>query len=177
MRRAESLEDALVNLSWPRTLLVAIGLMAAGCAGAPPPANTLVLAIPSEVRTLDPARGYDTYSVAVIHAIATGLLDYDEKTNLHPDLAASSSASGDRRRYAFTLRPGIRFSNGRPVTSRDFKYAIERVLDPATASPGAGFYQSIEGATAFREHRAKEVSGIRAPDDNEIVFHLSEPSA
>jgi ABC-type transport system substrate-binding protein len=129
------------------------------------------------VRTLDPARGYDTYSVAVIHTLATGLLDYDEKTNLRPDLAASWSASEDRRKYAFTLHPGIRFANGRPVTSRDFKYALERVLDPATASPGASFYQAIEGAAAFRQHRANQVSGIRTPDDDHIGFRLAEPSA
>src|SRR5207302_3065531 len=73
--------------------------------------------------------------------------------------------------------PGIRFSNGRPVTSRDCKYAIERVLDPATGSPGASFYHIIQGAAAFRQRRAAEVSGIGTPDDNGIVFQLSEPSA
>src|SRR4051794_36430268 len=134
-------------------LFGAAGLLLAGCAGGPPPSDTLVLAIPSEGRTPDPARGYDTYSVAGVHALASSLLDYDEQTNLRPDLAASWSASPDRRRYAFTLRPGIRFSNGQPVTSGDVKFALERVLNPATGSPGASFYRIIEGAPDYIRKR------------------------
>lgn len=159
-----------------RLALLAAGLLLAGCAGGPPPANTLVLAIPSEVRTLDPAAGYDTYSVAVIHAVASSLLDYDG-TDLRPSLAASWTASPDRLRYAFTLQPGAKFANGRAVTAADVKYSLERVLNPATKSPGASMFAEIEGAEAFQKGKAGGVSGIQATDESHILIRLKEPVA
>ena len=56
---------------------------------------------------------------------------------LVPDLAlAMPSVTADGTVYTFTLRPGLRYSSGRPVRPQDFRYAIERVLDlnPAAAS-------------------------------------------
>jgi ABC-type oligopeptide transport system substrate-binding subunit len=160
---------------WAWTTWLAVGLVS-GCGGGRAPEDTVTLAIPAEVATLDPALGYDTYSVAVIHGIAAGLVDYDAGTELRPELAESWSVSDDRRRYAFTLRSGFAFANGRPVTARDFKYSLERVLAPPTKSPGAELFLDLVGARAFREGRRTDVAGVQATDDSHLVFQLEHPS-
>jgi peptide/nickel transport system substrate-binding protein/oligopeptide transport system substrate-binding protein len=136
----------------------------------------LNLALAEDIRTLDPALGFDTYSTAFIHALAAGLLDYDEGLELMPDLAERWEVSEDGRTYTFFLRPGLKFSDGSPLTAADFKYALERVLRPATASPGAQFYTVIQGAPAFRGGKATSVSGIETPDPQTVRITLERPS-
>ena len=66
---------------------------------------------------------------------------------LVPDLAlAMPAVSAGGTVYTFTLRPGLRYSTGRPVRPQDFRYALERVLDlnPTAAS----FLDGIAGAAA-----------------------------
>jgi len=101
---------------------------------------TLQLGFRDNVRSLDPAIGYDTYSSAFIHALFGGLVDYDyeEGTKIVPALAERWEQSADQKTYTFHLRPGLKFSNGRALTAADCKYALERVLRPATKSPGDG---------------------------------------
>ena len=50
-----------------------------------------------------------------------------------PAMAEGVEISEDRLTYTFTLRDGVKWSNGDPVTSQDFKYAWLRALDPDTA--------------------------------------------
>lgn len=92
------------------------------------------------------------------------LLDYDDSTNLVPRLAESMpEISEDATTYTFKLRQGVKFHNGREVKADDVVYTLTRVLDPATASPGAGFYVGIQGAQEFMDGSADTVAGIEAP--------------
>lgn len=138
--------------------------------------GTLNLALAADVKSLDPAVAYDTYSIAFTHAVAAGLLDYDEGTELEPDLAERWQVSPDGKRYTFHLRPGLKFSDGSPLAAADFKYAIERMLRPTNRSPGADFYTDIQGARAFRDGKSPGVTGIQTPDPETVVFLLDRPS-
>lgn len=133
----------------------------------------LRLAGRDDVPTLDPAIGYDTVSWLFEDAIFNTLLDYDEESELLEELAESWHMEPGGLVYRFRLRPDIRFSHGRPLVARDVKYSIERVLDPATRSPGAEFFGSIAGAELCRRQDCS-VSGIRTRGDREIEFHLRE---
>ncbi|HXW83109.1 MAG TPA: ABC transporter substrate-binding protein, partial [Candidatus Binataceae bacterium] len=140
------------------------------------PANAMVLRIAEtdDIPTLDPAAGYDTVSWTMEQALFDMLLRYgDDNINLENDLATSWSASPDARTFTFHIRRDARFSTGRTVTSDDFRYGIERVIDPATHSRGMEYYLGIAGANEFQAHRAAHVSGIETPDEWTIVFHLA----
>lgn len=149
-------------------------------AGTAPSASgaTLQIGFRDTVRSLDPAIGYDTYSSAFIHALFTGLVDYDyeEGTKIVPALAERWEQSPDLKTYVFQLRPGLKFSDGSPLTAADFKYAIERVLRPATKSPGADFFRELVGAKAFQEGKAKEVAGLRVLDPQTLQVRLEAPN-
>jgi len=162
-------------------LIVIAILVAAGCKSGPAlnlprDAKVLWLADASDVPTLDPAIGYDTVSWTFEQAIFDTLVRYgDANVELEPDLALSWEISPDATTFTFHLRRDARFSNGRPVTGADFKYAIERVLRPATRSKGSEYYRGIVGAADFVAGRANGVSGIELPDPYTMVFHLTGP--
>jgi ABC-type transport system substrate-binding protein len=142
----------------------------------PPGAMVLKLASISDVPTLDPAAGYDVDSWMFEQMIFDTLVRYsDAGVDLVPDLATAWEASPDATVFTFHLRRDAHFTNGRVVTSADFKYAIERVLDPATRSKGMEYYRAIAGADDFAAHRAKSVTGIETPDPWTIAFHLTAP--
>ncbi|HZY60093.1 MAG TPA: ABC transporter substrate-binding protein [Candidatus Binataceae bacterium] len=162
-------------------LLLAAAWLVAGCKSGPPlnlppGASVLHLAAADDVPTLDPALGYDTASWTFEQAIFDTLVRYgDANVELEPDLALSWEISKDATNLTFHLRRDARFSNGRPVTGADFKYAIERVLRPSTRSKGTEYYRGIVGAEDFIAGRARQVSGIEVPDPYTIVFRLNGP--
>jgi oligopeptide transport system substrate-binding protein len=162
--------------------VVALGLVLVGCrAGAPPidfppGAQVLHLAATDDVPTLDPAAGYDTASWSFEQMIFDMLVRYgDDDVTVVPDLALTWEVSSDATTFTFHLRHDATFTNGRAVTGADFKYAIERVLNPATRSKGMEYYREIVGAPDFVTGHATTVSGIVTPDPWTIIFHLMSP--
>lgn len=171
-------ETAIVS-RW--LLALALALMV-GCGGGPPalnfPPNAMVLhlADADDVPTLDPAAGYDTLSWTFEQAIFDTLVRYgDGNIELEPDVAIAWETSSDATTFTFHLRHDARFSDGRAVTSEDFRYGVERVLNPATRSKGMEYYRGIRGSADFIAHRAPHLSGISTPDSWTIVFNLSAP--
>jgi oligopeptide transport system substrate-binding protein len=164
------------------TLIVLVALVSSGCrTGAPqlafpPGAMVLHLATRDDVPTLDPVAGYDTASWGVEQMLYDTLVRYsDAGVDLIPDAASRWESSQEARTFMFHLRHDLRFSNGRSVTSADFEYEIERVLEPANASQGIEYYRNIVGANDFSTGKAKLISGIETPDQWTLVFHLSAP--
>ncbi len=154
----------------------------AGCAHAPHPAGVLRMAQESDASTLDPAKAYDTTSIQFARLLYRGLVEYDQKANLHPEVASSYAISPDGKTYTFKIRPDVKFTNGARVTADDFRFAIERVLNPETASDGSSFFGDIVGADAFVKSLATKTplahpKGIEVPDANTLIFRLNKPDA
>ena len=97
--------------------------------------------------------------------------------NLASDAPAPSS---DGKTYVFTLRPGLRFSNGTPVRPEDFRHSLERLLRLAGKQPWTAYYEGILGARRCRrEPRTCDLSkGIEADRRaRTITIHLRAPDA
>ena len=86
--------------------------------------------------------------------------------------------SADGLTYMFHLRANARWSNGEPVTARDFADSFLRVLDPQLGAEEAGYMFPIRGARDFLEGRTKDPSavGIEAPDPRTLVIRLAHPA-
>src|SRR5438552_3181836 len=125
------------------------------------------------VLTLDPAIGYDTGSWAFEQMLFNTLVDYDDGTNIVPELAESWQVSPDGRRFAFTLRHGVHFSSGRVLAAGDVKYSLERLLRPALHSPGAEFFAGLDGVDDYVAGRVTEVRGITTPASDRVEFVLA----
>ena len=140
--------------------------------------GSMTVTYKDDVSTLDPAIGYDWQNWSMIKSLFDGLMDYEPgTTTLKPDLAESYEISPDGQTFTFKLRQGVKFHNGRELTAEDVKYSIERVVNPATQSPGAGFFGSIKGFEEASAGKADSLSGITVVDPYTIEFELSRPDA
>src|SRR5437762_2915348 len=112
------------------------------------PANKQIYTMPqvgiSNI-TFDPALvlSADQASMNAISMIYTGLVQLDDKLQVQPQLAQSWEVSSDGLTYTFHLRHNLKFSDGRPLTSVDVAYSINRALQPATKSSVAPIYLSL----------------------------------
>ncbi len=131
-----------------------------------------------DVATLDPAIGYDWQNWSMIKSIFDSLMDYEPgTTTLRPGLAESYDVSDDGMTFTFYLRPGVMFHNGREMTAEDVKYSLDRVTNPETLSPGAGFFASIDGYDAMTDGSATSLSGVTVVDPLTVQIQLSRPDA
>ncbi len=94
-----------------------------------------------------------------------------------PGQAYRWEISGDGLTYTFHLRPGLRWTNGDPVTARDFRWSWLRVLAPRTASRYASLLYPIRNAEAFNKGEVDSTHvGVAAPDDSTFVVTLGHPT-
>src|SRR5215213_4338250 len=95
--------------------------------------NTLRLNLQAEIPDLDSTTTADAVSAGVLNNVMEGLYRLDEDQQPQPAMAKSVEISDDKLTYVFTLRDGVRWSNGDPVTVQDFEYAWLRAMYPETA--------------------------------------------
>lgn len=125
----------------------------------------VVMGISDKVKSTDPASGYDPGSWLLFNNVFQSLLSFPKGgTTPEPDAAESCGFEGaDSKLYQCVLRPGLKFSNGHSLTSKDVKFSFERTLKINDANGPAVLLSSI--------------AGIDAPDDKTVVFRLKTPDA
>jgi peptide/nickel transport system substrate-binding protein/oligopeptide transport system substrate-binding protein len=160
------------------TAVAAISFTSLSAQAGPKQGGAMVVTYKDDISTFDPAIGYDWQNWSMIKSLFDGLMDYKPgTTELIPDLAESYTISEDGLTYTFKLRQGVKFHNGRTLTSTDVKYSIERSVNPETQSPGQGFFWQIAGFDEMASGNAKALSGIVTPDDHTVIIKLSQPDA
>jgi len=127
--------------------------------------------------TLDPACASDAGSAEYIVEIFSGLVSFDQDLNLIPDVAESWDVSPEGTVYTFHLRANVVFHDGsRRVVADDFKFSIERSLNPDTLSTvGEAYLDDIVGAREFVNGQAEEVSGIKVVNDDTLEITIDSP--
>jgi peptide/nickel transport system substrate-binding protein len=145
----------LESLTWSDAL--------AAPAEAPKRGGTLRIAYTDEIPALDPHKSPSESSIRFFFLIHATLLKLDKHLKPVGDLAQSFKVSNGGRRYTFTLRPNLKFSNGWALTSADVKATFERILDPKTVAIASSFFANI--------------TKIHTPNPHTVVFDLSAPNA
>ncbi|MCA1648554.1 MAG: peptide ABC transporter substrate-binding protein, partial [Chloroflexi bacterium] len=138
-----------------------------------------VNALQGEPDNLDPNRSNFNTEAAVIRQVFEPLLTFDKDLKPVPAAASSYDVSTDGKTYTFHLRAGAKWSDGQPVTAKDFVYSFKRILDPATAADYATFFTDagIVGAADYNANKGSADNvGITAPDDNTLEIKLDSPS-
>ncbi len=160
-------------------------------AGAPGPvrSRTLVIGMTDEPPMLDSVRTTSNAAFAVLQQSMEGLVRPGRNGAPEPGAAASWVVSDDGLTYTFTLREGLKWSDGQPVTAADFAYAWMRALDPATGPDYAYLLYPIKGASSlnlldpasqtFLARRAEALArvGISTPDTRTLKVTLESPLA
>ncbi len=145
----------------------------------PPAGQTLAFNNSAEPEHLDPAIMAGQPDGRIARIVFEGLCVPDPKTlEPRPGQAYRWDVSPDRLVYTFHLRPGLTWSDGHPLTARDFWWSWLRVLVPATASRYASLLFPIRNAEDFNQGRLADPSqvGIAAPDDSTFVVTLAHPT-
>lgn len=138
-------------------LLVVLAL--SGAALAQDDAKTLVIAHAEVTDSLDPARGY-TQTVGIVNKATYDTLvtfPVADASEILPMLATDWTISEDGLTYTFTLREGVVFNNGDPLTADDVVFSINRL-------------KNVQGSPSFL---AANIASVEAADDQTVVITLA----
>ncbi|HEV3472941.1 MAG TPA: ABC transporter substrate-binding protein [Actinomycetota bacterium] len=138
--------------------------------------DVLTVAI-QEPSTLDPMRLQDPGGVLVARQLYEGLTRWDPvEEQVVPGVAESWRVDDGGRRFTFRLYEGMSFHDGSPVTSKDFKFAFERIALKRNASDIAYTLEAVEGFVAINQlGDVQHLAGIKTPDELTLVIELSRP--
>jgi len=136
------------------------------------------------LNTMDPTEAYYVNTSSILSGLVVRSLTqyvWDAEANdmvLIPDLATDlGTPNDDYTEWTFTLRDGIKYENGDPVTADDIKFGIERSFDRATFPEGANYSNQymLHGDTYKGPYKsAKPYDGVTV-DGNDITIHMSKP--
>ncbi|MGE6398397.1 peptide ABC transporter substrate-binding protein [Bacillus cereus] len=129
-----------------------------------------------EIPTMDTSKSTDTLGAQILGNTMEGLYRLDKDNKPIPAAAESSTKSEDGKKYTFKLRKDAKWSNGDPVTAKDFVFGWQRLLDKNTAAEYAFIAYYIKNAEAINkgEKPATEL-GAKAIDDYTLEVELEKP--
>lgn len=107
-----------------------------------------------------------------------GLTRFDPNNKAVPYVADRWETKAKGQIYTFYLRKGLKWTNGDPVTARDFEWSFKRQLDPATQAPYAAFLFDLQNAEAFNTKKpgiTRDLVGVKALDDYTLQVTLESP--
>ncbi|MBA2339405.1 MAG: ABC transporter substrate-binding protein [Pyrinomonadaceae bacterium] len=129
--------------------------------------NTFTVALDT-APTLDPFRGSNAASYRMQQLMFNTLIKKNERFEYIGELASDIQPSADNLSYTFTLRDGVKFHDGRPLTSSDVKYTFD-TLFASDASKAASF---MEGTGASKQNH---IQAVETPDARTVVMRLNKP--
>jgi oligopeptide transport system substrate-binding protein len=132
----------------------------------------------TEPPSLDPGLATDTTSSSILLNLMDPLVLLDENLEPQPSLAESWDVNGTT--VTFNLRDDGRWTNGDPVTARDFEYSWKRTISPDLAADYAYQFFGIVGAADYNNCKSdcdamRDKVGITAVDDQTLRIELTSP--
>lgn len=142
--------------------------------------DTIRINLLQEPPTLDWSKATDTTSALVLYQIQDCLVAYDLASpdlKLIPALATEWKPSQNAKIWTFTLRTGVKWTDGKEFTAQNVLDGWERLLAPATASEYAYALFAIKGAREFNSGKIKDFKevGVKANDKGQLVIELNQP--
>ena len=142
------------------------------------PKDTIFIDIGGEPPTLDPALAGDSVSFRVLNDLFEGLVTTDQANKTIPALAESWTISPDGKIYIFTLRHGLKFSDGSPIFADDVIKSWLRFVDPKTGAQQSNLADNIvNGLSVIKGKLPVSQLGIKAQDPYHIIIQLNYPDS
>lgn len=166
--------------------LIATGFLLAACGGTKEAAEKvdsgnlaaeqkISISSLAPISTLDTTQTTDKNTFTMAQHLFEGLYRFDDDSATVPALAKDVKISDDGRKYHFTLREGIKWSNGEPITAQDFVYSWKKLVTPATIGPNAYLLDSVKNSFEIRNgEKSVDELGISAPNDKEFIVELKQ---
>lgn len=142
------------------------------------PADTLRVDVGAEAPSLDPTKSEDVNSSRIMYDLFAGLLDFNQKNEIIPGMAESWDISSDGKTYTFHLKSGLKFSDGTPITAKDFVYSWERLVNPKIGSSYNFLLSGVVNGQDIIDGKKPIVSlGVDAADEHTFVVNLISPDS
>ena len=176
--RARRVAVAAVAVALAGAMVVGLWPSGVGVPGAPSPVAAAdpgtVTILAGSPASLDPAYHGDLGSASFISQLFETLTAVDPSLAVRPALAESWTVEDEGRRVTFTLRPGLQFSDGTPLTADDVVHSWRRLFNPNAPSPLASLAADVVGARALLAGETTDIEtlGIRAEGDRTVVVDL-----
>jgi peptide/nickel transport system substrate-binding protein len=133
-----------------------------GSASGPVRGGNLTFAAVQDAQSMNATTVFDNNSIWIFEQIFQTLYTVtNDGKGVIPQLATGYKVSADKKAYTFTLRPGVKFSNGKPLTSADVKFSLDQ---NTKASQGWGFINTA-------------IKSVDAPSPETVVVNLKYPWA
>lgn len=147
-------------------MLSSLLVLVAGCGSkkANDSKKEISVALNSELSSVDVSLAMDNTSSDVMEQVGEGLYDFTAKGGVKPALATNKPKATDHgKKYVFNLRKDAKWSNGKPVTAKDFVYSWRRTVDPKTKSPQSYYFDGVKNYQAIANgKKAPSSLGIKA---------------
>ncbi|MGD6833837.1 peptide ABC transporter substrate-binding protein [Sutcliffiella halmapala] len=134
----------------------------------------------AEIPTMDTVKGTDAVAFNVMNNVFEGLYRLSENDEVVEGIAKEHKASEDGLVYTFTLREDAVWSNGDPVTAKDFVYGWQRAVDPTVGSEYGPYMMNGKIKNAEKVSAGElplEELGVKAVDDYTLEVTLEQPVA
>ena len=124
----------VTRAGFPILVVVALLLLPALALGGAKPGGTLRIAMYADATSLDPGGANDIPSQKAYNLLFDSLLTFDRDMQVIGHVASAWKASADSKTWTFTIRPGISFHDGSPLTAEDVAFSFQRILDAPEAA-------------------------------------------
>ncbi|MBD7915242.1 peptide ABC transporter substrate-binding protein [Clostridium sp. Sa3CUN1] len=163
-------------------LTLALGMSVfAGCGNGGDSAEagrSLIYNLGADPETIDPTLNTASDAGTIIENAFEGLMRLDENEKATPGVAEKYDVSDDKLEYTFHLRKDAKWSDGEPVTAKDFEFSWIRALTKETAAEYSYQLYYIKNAEKFYNGEAtREELGIEVIDDHTLKVTLEAPTA
>ena len=157
-------------------LLLSMMIFMVACGGGSK-GGEITINLRTEPSSIDPQITTDIPGGTVDELVMEGLLRKDKNGKSVAGLAETWESTPDGLKWTFHLRDGLKWSNGDPITAKDFKAGWLRALDSETKSGNANLLYPIKNGEAFnlKKVSADEV-GIKVIDDKTLEVTLEAPT-
>ncbi|MEI5994218.1 peptide ABC transporter substrate-binding protein [Candidatus Enterococcus mansonii] len=147
--------------------------------GAIAASQKIKISSPAPLSTLDTTQTMDKNTFTIVQHLFEGLYRFDDDSTPIPGLAEKVDISEDGLTYKFTLKENIKWSNGEPITAKDFLYSWKKLVTPATIGPNAYLLDNVKNSKAIRNgEKSVDEIGLAAPSDKEfeVTLEQAQPS-
>lgn len=155
-----------------------LGFLLTGCGLPGSDDNLIRYNISANVDNLDPQYVSTANETLLILNCFEGLMKLDENGKPITALAQRYSLSENKRVYTFYLREDLKWSDGEPLTAKDFVFGFSRIFNPSSPSPSAENFMGIENSKEVLSGQLPASRlGVRAIDERTLEIRLAEPDS
>lgn len=139
--------------------------------------DTLIVGMTDPQGLFNPLFAETTYDRYVYEILFDSLVEYGLDASIENSLADSVTVSEDGLTYTYKIKPGVTFTDGTPLTAKDYLFTMKVLHDPAYDGPSDLLAAKIVGGKEYQEGKSDTISGINIISDTEFTVTVSEYTA